>query len=321
MKIHIISTVNGLENEGMRNVATHLSKCFEKDNTVQYSSLKDIHKIVKNSLHCDVTFIFARTNMKVYYICRLVSLLCKNVYLVLVQKPQQDFLAKCNKHELKCGYFTLSPDDANEINLTSGKHVYKLNAGINKEKFCPASKDEIMALREKYGVDKNKPLIVHVGHCSAGRGLEDFSLLDAEKYERMVVASGMFENPEIINTLKNSGVNLHTGYLPNINEIYQMADVYLFPTRSTEFVISIPLSVMEALSCGTPVVAYDSFKNIKLIETNDQGAIRTIKESQELANAIDDTCRYKRNQSYLSEPLTWDDAANMVLETVKEQLI
>ena len=73
MKIHIISTVNGLENEGMRNVATHLSKCFEKDNTVWYSSLKDIYGIIKYSIKSDVTFIFARTNGKVYYICRLVE--------------------------------------------------------------------------------------------------------------------------------------------------------------------------------------------------------------------------------------------------------
>ena len=41
-KIHIVSTVNGQVNEGMRNVATHIARAFEKDNEVRYSGLKDI---------------------------------------------------------------------------------------------------------------------------------------------------------------------------------------------------------------------------------------------------------------------------------------
>ena len=47
MVIHVIGTVNGQVNEGMRNVATHLAKEFEKDNTVLYSGLKQIPQIVQ----------------------------------------------------------------------------------------------------------------------------------------------------------------------------------------------------------------------------------------------------------------------------------
>ena len=39
MVIHVIGTVNGQVNEGMRNVATHLAKEFETDNSVLYSGL------------------------------------------------------------------------------------------------------------------------------------------------------------------------------------------------------------------------------------------------------------------------------------------
>ena len=46
MVIHVIGTVNGQVNEGMRNVATHLAKEFEKENTVLYSGLKQIPQIV-----------------------------------------------------------------------------------------------------------------------------------------------------------------------------------------------------------------------------------------------------------------------------------
>ena len=70
--------------------------------------------------------------------------------------------------------------------------------------------------------------------------------------QRMVVASGMFEDENVVRILNEAKVKIHKGYLENVEEVYQMADAYLFPTRSAEFVISIPLSVMEALSCGVP---------------------------------------------------------------------
>ena len=52
-KIHIVSTVNGQVNEGMRNVATHIAKALEKDNEVRYSGLKNLASIIKNSFSCD----------------------------------------------------------------------------------------------------------------------------------------------------------------------------------------------------------------------------------------------------------------------------
>ena len=58
MVIHVIGTVNGQVNEGMRNVATHLAKEFEKENTVLYSGLKQIPQIVLNSRRADVTILF-----------------------------------------------------------------------------------------------------------------------------------------------------------------------------------------------------------------------------------------------------------------------
>lgn len=60
MVSHIIGTVNGQINEGMRNVATHLVKEFQKENTVLYSGLKQIPQIIFNSKRADVTMIFAR---------------------------------------------------------------------------------------------------------------------------------------------------------------------------------------------------------------------------------------------------------------------
>ena len=104
MVIHIIGTVNGQINEGMRNVATHLAREFEKENTVLYSGLKQIPQIVLNSKRADVTIIFARANKLVYSLTSIVTKLCKNTWIVLVQKPDAEFMAKNNKHPKRDKY-------------------------------------------------------------------------------------------------------------------------------------------------------------------------------------------------------------------------
>lgn len=81
MVIHVIGTVNGQVNEGMRNVATHLAKEFEKDNTVLYSGLKQIPQIVLNSRRADATMIFARANKLVYSLASIVTKMCRSTWI------------------------------------------------------------------------------------------------------------------------------------------------------------------------------------------------------------------------------------------------
>ena len=60
-------------------------------------------------------------------------------------------------------------------------------------------------------------------------------------------------------------VKIFDNYIPNIEEIYQMADVYLFPTVEECNCIDVPLSCMEAAACGKPVVttAYGEMSEFK----------------------------------------------------------
>lgn len=314
LSIHIISTVNGQVNEGMRNVATHISKAFEKDHEVRYSGLKDVASIIKNSRACDVTMIFARANKLVYWLSRAVTVFSKNLWIVCVQKPDADFTALVRKHPLKANYLTIVEKDLDEVMVRPGCRKELFSVGIKADKFSPVDKARQEKLKGKYGFSPNSPLVIHVGHCSAGRGLEDFAAIsDAD---RMVVASGMFENAETVKTLEDAGVKIHKGYLEHVEEIYQMADVYLFPTHSAEFVISIPLSVMEALSCGVPVIGYKDYENLAAIPAA-EGAVTLINSKGELNAAVAEAARRKQNQSYLIEPKTWEQVSDDVLSIVR----
>lgn len=316
MVIHIIGTVNGQINEGMRNVATHLVKEFQKENTVLYSGLKQIPQIIFNSKRADVTMIFARANKLVYSLAMIVTKMCKNVWIVLVQRPDAEFMEKNNKHPLKCNYLSITESDMKDVKTVSGKRKELFSVGIEADKFTPVSAEQQKMLKQKYGFDPSKPLVIHVGHCSKGRGLEDFTKIHTA--QRMVVASGMFEDENVVRILNEAKVKIHKGYLQNVEEVYQMADAYLFPTRSAEFVISIPLSVMEALSCGVPVIGYKSFENLKEI-TGSDGAITLVDSAEQLDQVLPEVIKKKRSRSLLEQTGSWSEVAQSVLRMVREE--
>ena len=188
--------------------------------------------------------------------------------------------------------------------------------GIKADKFAPVSVEQQKMLKQKYGFDPSKPLVIHVGHCSKGRGLEDFAKIHTA--QRMVVASGMFEDVNVVRVLNDAKVKIHKGYLENVEEVYQMADAYLFPTRSAEFVISIPLSVMEALSCGVPVIGYKSFENLNEI-TGSEGAITLVDNAEQLDKVLPEVIKKKSDHSLLEKTGSWGDVAQSVLRMVREE--
>lgn len=317
MVIHIISTVNGEENEGMRNIATHIARALEKKNRVVYSTLHDFTKYPNRCKQSDCTFIFARCISRLYEIIRFCSFFSKKIYVFVVQKPDDGFIKKCKKHPLQCSYFTVCKEDVTSLCVRTGYRMFDLPVGINKEKFYPVSSEIKNKLKQKYGFETEKPLVIHVGHCSVGRGLEDFQYIDSASFQSMVVASGMFDNESVKSTLLNAGVKIHSGFLENINEIYQMADAYFFPTQNDDYVISIPLSVMEALSCGIPVLAYSSFGKLRNIHAV-PGSISFINSKNEINNGLAKIVTMKHDASYLINPISWTEVSDMVYKIVNK---
>ena len=317
MIIHVIGTVNGEVNEGMRNIATHISHAFEKEHTVIYSGLRQLPKIVFDSKKADVTFIFAWADKRIYDLVKAVSVICPNVWVVLVQKPSDEFLALCAEKPLGCGYLYIFENDIKGLTVAEDRAIRHFSVGINTEKFVPPAGIDTKELKEKYGFDPEKPLVLHVGHCTGGRGLEDF--LQIKGAQRLIIGSGMFEDEALIKKLEDDGVTIMSGYLENVEEIFQMSDAYLFPTRSSDNVISIPLSVMEALACGVPVIGYRTFDNLRSIGCTD-GCITYIDTPDEIDKILPEVTVRKSEESMLKNTGSWFDSAAEILHSILDEV-
>ena len=104
----------------------------------------------------------------------------------------------------------LSADARDFYRREIGGPVLYLRTGVDTARFAPVSPEKKAELRRKYGIPLDKPVVLHVGHMTQGR---------------------------------------------NIEEIYQLADVYLFPVQQALKCIDVPLSALEAAACGVPVVS------------------------------------------------------------------
>lgn len=311
MKILFISTINGKLDEGMRNVATHIAKGLEVHNIVRRIQLKDFKKLLKNLFWCEQVLICARADKKMYMLLRFITIF-KHCSAIIVQRPTSDYLDLIKRYPLRILYFTISNYDTDCIPHLTADQVVKINVGIDADKFRGVDCEQQKIIKKELGIQIEKPLIIHVGHCSSGRKVERICRLNPEKYERIVITSGMFEDGTVRALLDSNNVKVLSGYLPDIEKYYQAADAYIFPTDSGDYVISIPLSVMEALSSGTAVVAFDKLSGLKEIEVTVPSALQLITDEDGIESAIEAAIHLKTSESYLKHPYSWDEIAGIV---------
>jgi glycosyltransferase involved in cell wall biosynthesis len=132
-----------------------------------------------------------------------------------------------------------------------------INAGADLNVFKPVSRDEKSKLRSKYGYGEEEFIILHVGHIRAERNLGIFVELKKKVNARIVIvgSTSTRRDEEILAFLKSSNIEVRTEYIEHIEELYQMSDCYIFPTRLDAAAIGMPLSILEAMGCNIPVIA------------------------------------------------------------------
>ena len=132
-------------------------------------------------------------------------------------------------------------------------------------------------LRKKYNLPENTFIISHIGHLNEGRNLEALIPLQNAGYQVVIVGSSSTPldaiGPDSLKEkLLNSGIILYSQYIENIEEIYQLSDLYIFPVVSKTGSIGLPLSILEARACGIPVLSTD-FGSVKHFLNSDYGGI------------------------------------------------
>lgn len=177
---------------------------------------------------------------------------------LLVMCGEMDALSKMLLKASRSEILTVSRENWDAFRTVIGDRAKYLKTGVDVQKFSPVTGEQKVSLREKYGIPPGKNVVLHVGHLKEGRNIG--CLLDlGEKWHVVLAVSTLTasERDAMLRQrfLEKSNVTLLEDYVPQIEELYQLADVYLFPVTDMGNCIDVPLSVLEAAACGIPVAA------------------------------------------------------------------
>ena len=140
------------------------------------------------------------------------------------------------------------------------KHIEVIHNGIDTTRFHPAPRGE-----------PNHPLrLLYVGNWNARKGVDLLAPIMRE----------LDNNFELVYTADRAGAHERYALPPNCRGLgrlsgealvaaYQQADALLFPSRME----GLPLTVLEAMACGLPVIAADTSSLPELIEDGATGLL------------------------------------------------
>jgi glycosyltransferase involved in cell wall biosynthesis len=201
----------------------------------------------------------------------------------------------------------------------AGIRAQRIPLGVNTQVFRPPRPGEKEALREKYGIRGGR-VILHVGHISPRRNLSLLRRLIAEGINLVVVSSTSTRlDARIEELLQHPSITLIDRFIEDIDEVYRLADAYVFPTFSHRGAIEIPLSVLEALATNLPVVTTD-FGGIPDILDERNGLFICSSEEEFMSKSEEMLAIGAVDTRTLVSDLTWDNVARAIIDIIESEI-
>ena len=160
-------------------------------------------------------------------------------------------------------------------------------------------------------------MVLHVGHLNRARGVASLASLADLALPVLAASTTTAQDAALAGELGAAGVRLITQYVPQVAELYQLADVYLFsvpPNPDEPSSIDWPLSVLEAAACDLPIL------------TTRFGALPEVWEGRSGVMFYDDEAslrsgllRLRAHPAHtrpLAEPFSWQNAARHLLAEI-----
>lgn len=275
LKIVLLADFSGNKDEGMKITANyllehlsanHLVKPLNISSCLSKKSLKELRDFKPDIIH----YIPGPTIFS-FLITKWLKVNCPSTKTVMsathpgfygwrgfIYSPTYALtsLLQCLVPLLKPDLLFIQAMDTEKMFKAMGCRTMFLPSGVNIDKFKPISSEIKDRLREKYHLSKDKFTILHSGSAGKWRNLEIFGNLKSENNQVIIVAGTTSkQNNNTLDRLSRAGCLVLKDYLPNIEEVYQLSDCFVFPTIDRRGCIDFPLSILEAMSCNLPVIS------------------------------------------------------------------
>ena len=134
-------------------------------------------------------------------------------------------------------------------------------------------------------------------------------ILNCTNWGVIIVISERYKiNNKIYHDLIKLGAIIYIGYLENLENVYSYVDCYLFPVIDSYGSIDMPLTVIESIACGTPVLS-TYYKSLPRFLNKEDGVF-FYDDKNDLIKKLKEISRYKFK--CLNPEFLWDNIVRNV---------
>lgn len=176
--------------------------------------------------------------------------------------------------------------------MKSHSKVFKIDGvGINLEKFRPcASLNEKIELRSKYKYDSDDFIILYIAEFIPRKDhaffIRNIPALRKQIPNLKVIMPGrgvqLKEMKILAVSLEADDIVCFPGYRKDINLLCALSDLYVATSRQE----GLPVSVIEAMACGLPVVASDIRGQTDTVAPGRNGELYRLDDDADFAEKI-----------------------------------
>jgi glycosyltransferase involved in cell wall biosynthesis len=262
MKIYILGNYAGKADEAMANISYHIYaglKAQQVDvtflNVCDAKCLKFWRSIIRN--RPDIVHYITAPTLKQLTFLKVIQLLngSKTVVSATQSVLHRNRFFRPFSFLLKPNMVLVQSHKSEAFFNDIGFKNRFVQNGVDLNRFVPLGEQEKNDIRKRFGFGHDDFIILHVGPVSHERNQRALVRFQSSSTKVLLIVSTT--NPSDIRAyeeLSRSKISILRDYFPNIEEVYGMADIYVWPVFNELAGVETPLSVLEAMSCNLPVV-------------------------------------------------------------------
>jgi glycosyltransferase involved in cell wall biosynthesis len=257
MKVCLVGHFSDTLDEGVRNVAKYLGNALE-ENGIELQKLTISYVREWRSVRTfrpDIIHFVLTPTTRGFITAKIISNLHPKAKTVISAVHPSLVGARLLK-PFKPDMVLIQSKKSDRLFKSMGCATRFFPNGVDTEKFRPKSQEDIRRLRDEFGVPIQSFVVLHLASMRKQRNLDIFKTIQRKEGYQVIVVARKNEagGAQLTRELQEAGCLVWREHFPNIEDIYSIANCYVFPTIEPKACIETPLSVLEAMACNLPVV-------------------------------------------------------------------